>query len=161
MRQALCVRELLSATVGQAISLFNDTTTRYMIFVVHTYSISSDWQSELPRDGWKQKFIQVHSPVPGQFYFSILMSHSISCCLKFFSLRVSNCMCPFAVLAAEIVKHFCPRLVELHNYSSAHARAKKVENWDLLNRYQIQFAAFYPHFTWYTIFLSLIRPCFR
>ena len=69
-------------------------------------------------------------------------------------------MCPFAVLAAEIVKHFCPRLVELHNYSSAHARAKKVENWDLLNRYQIQFAAFCPHSTGYTIFSSLIRTCF-
>ena len=39
------------------------------------------------------------------------------------------------VLVAEIVKHFIPRLVELHNYNSYENKAKKKENWQILNRY--------------------------
>lgn len=39
-----------------------------------------------------------------------------------------------AVLCAEIVKHYFPRLVELHNYTPAAATKQKMENWYLLNR---------------------------
>lgn len=39
-----------------------------------------------------------------------------------------------AVLAAEIVKHYFPRMVELHNYTPAAATKQKMENWYLLNR---------------------------
>lgn len=38
------------------------------------------------------------------------------------------------VLVAEVVKHFHPNLVELHNYSSALAVNKKIINWHILNR---------------------------
>jgi len=38
------------------------------------------------------------------------------------------------VLVAEIVKHYFPRLVDIHNYSPAAAFKQKMENWYLLNR---------------------------
>jgi len=38
------------------------------------------------------------------------------------------------VLVAEIIKHYFPRLVDLHNYSPAAAFKQKMENWYLLNR---------------------------
>lgn len=37
------------------------------------------------------------------------------------------------VLVAEVIAHFYPRLVELHNYSSANAMTQKVYNWQTLN----------------------------
>ena len=37
------------------------------------------------------------------------------------------------VLLAEIVKHFIPRLIEIHNYSSASSMQKKMYNWSTLN----------------------------
>ncbi len=37
------------------------------------------------------------------------------------------------VLTAEVVHHFIPRLVELHNYSPANATQQKVDNWKTLN----------------------------
>lgn len=38
------------------------------------------------------------------------------------------------VLVAEIVAHFLPKMVELHNYSSASSQVQKLTNWDTLNR---------------------------
>lgn len=38
-----------------------------------------------------------------------------------------------AVLAAEVVHHFLPKLVELHNYSPANSISQKLENWRTLN----------------------------
>ncbi|KAG5456030.1 MAG: hypothetical protein BJ554DRAFT_4341 [Olpidium bornovanus] len=38
------------------------------------------------------------------------------------------------VNAAEIIKYFLPKLVDLHNYSPANATAQKVYNWRTLNR---------------------------
>ena len=37
------------------------------------------------------------------------------------------------VLTAEVIHHFVPRLVDLHNYSPANATRQKAENWRLLN----------------------------
>ena len=37
------------------------------------------------------------------------------------------------VMAAEVVHHFIPRLVELHNYSPANATQQKMANWKTLN----------------------------
>eukprot|EP00055_Hartaetosiga_balthica_P006092 m.18732 g.18732 ORF g.18732 m.18732 type:complete len:221 (+) comp5003_c0_seq1:112-774(+) len=37
------------------------------------------------------------------------------------------------VLVAEVVNHFAPRLVELHNYSPASSSKQKVDNWHTLN----------------------------
>ena len=37
------------------------------------------------------------------------------------------------VLVAEVIAHFYPKLVELHNYSSANAMTQKVYNWQTLN----------------------------
>lgn len=34
---------------------------------------------------------------------------------------------------AEILHHFFPKMVELHNYASSMSRARKVENWKTLN----------------------------
>lgn len=38
------------------------------------------------------------------------------------------------VLVAEIIHHFLPKLVEIHNYSAAHSSAQKNYNWNTLNR---------------------------
>jgi len=38
-------------------------------------------------------------------------------------------------MVAEIVKHYFPKMVELHNYPPANATTQKLENWYLLNRY--------------------------
>jgi len=38
------------------------------------------------------------------------------------------------VLVAEIVHYYLPRLVEVHNYSSAHSTSAKLYNWNTLNR---------------------------
>ncbi|KAJ7351078.1 Sperm flagellar protein 1 [Desmophyllum pertusum] len=38
------------------------------------------------------------------------------------------------VLVAEIVSHFLPKMVEIHNYSSASSISQKLTNWDTLNR---------------------------
>ncbi|QDZ25144.1 hypothetical protein HOP50_16g76910 [Chloropicon primus] len=37
------------------------------------------------------------------------------------------------VLCAEIVHHYLPKLVDLHNYSSASGISQKIYNWDTLN----------------------------
>jgi hypothetical protein len=38
------------------------------------------------------------------------------------------------VLVAEIVAHYHPKLVDLHNYSGAHGLAQKLYNWNTLNQ---------------------------
>ncbi|XP_068183906.1 sperm flagellar protein 1 [Antennarius striatus] len=38
------------------------------------------------------------------------------------------------VMAAEVVKHFFPKLVELHNYIPANSTQQKLSNWSVLNR---------------------------
>lgn len=40
----------------------------------------------------------------------------------------------FPVMAAEVVKHFFPKLVELHNYTPANSAQQKLCNWSTLNR---------------------------
>lgn len=50
------------------------------------------------------------------------------------------------VLTAEIVQHYIPKLVEIHNYSLAHSQTQKLYNWNTLNRMR------------YTIFL-FINSC--
>lgn len=39
-----------------------------------------------------------------------------------------------AVLMAEAMKHFLPRLVDIHNYVPAHSVQQKIANWSTLNR---------------------------
>ncbi|XP_052229099.1 sperm flagellar protein 1-like isoform X4 [Dreissena polymorpha] len=39
-----------------------------------------------------------------------------------------------AVLCAEVIKHYFPRMVETHNYTPAASTKQKLENWYLLNR---------------------------
>ncbi|XP_006816413.1 sperm flagellar protein 1-like [Saccoglossus kowalevskii] len=38
------------------------------------------------------------------------------------------------VMAAEIVKHFIPKIVEIHNYTPANSMQQKISNWGTLNR---------------------------
>ncbi|XP_061766264.1 sperm flagellar protein 1 isoform X2 [Nerophis ophidion] len=38
------------------------------------------------------------------------------------------------VMAAEVVKHFFPKLIDLHNYTPASSTQQKLSNWSLLNR---------------------------
>ena len=47
--------------------------------------------------------------------------------------RVALITYPSTVLVAEVVSHFYPRLVELHNYSSANSLSQKMYNWNTLN----------------------------
>lgn len=37
-------------------------------------------------------------------------------------------------MTAELVKHFFPKMVELHNYSTANSVTHKLYNWNTLNR---------------------------
>ena len=37
------------------------------------------------------------------------------------------------VMTAELIKHFIPKLVELHNYTPANSTHQKLENWKTLN----------------------------
>ncbi|PVD30449.1 hypothetical protein C0Q70_09715 [Pomacea canaliculata] len=37
-------------------------------------------------------------------------------------------------MVAEVVSHFLPKLIEIHNYSPANATPQKMQNWFLLNR---------------------------
>ena len=46
----------------------------------------------------------------------------------------SNIRMPFLVLIAEVLKHYLPQLVELHNYSNAHSIQQKSYNWNTLNQ---------------------------
>jgi hypothetical protein len=34
---------------------------------------------------------------------------------------------------AELVKHYIPNIVELHNYPAAHSTTQKLYNWNTLN----------------------------
>ena len=38
------------------------------------------------------------------------------------------------VMMAEVVKHFFPKLVDLHNYSSTSSSKQKIYNWNTLDR---------------------------
>ncbi|XP_012942284.1 sperm flagellar protein 1 [Aplysia californica] len=38
------------------------------------------------------------------------------------------------VLAAEVVKHYLPKMIDIHNYTSASSTPQKMQNWHLLNR---------------------------
>ncbi len=37
-------------------------------------------------------------------------------------------------MAAEIVKNYLPKIVDLHNYAPANAISQKIYNWNTLNR---------------------------
>ncbi|XP_072533099.1 sperm flagellar protein 1 isoform X2 [Salminus brasiliensis] len=37
-------------------------------------------------------------------------------------------------MIAEVVRHFYPKLVDLHNYTPAHSTQQKLSNWNTLNR---------------------------
>ncbi|KTG31660.1 hypothetical protein cypCar_00003625 [Cyprinus carpio] len=43
------------------------------------------------------------------------------------------------VMTAEVVKHFFPKLVELHNYTPAHSTQQKLSNWSTLNRQDLEY----------------------
>lgn len=40
------------------------------------------------------------------------------------------------VLVAEIVQHFKPQLIHMHNYTPGSGLSIKKDNWNVLNRYQ-------------------------
>ena len=46
------------------------------------------------------------------------------------------------VLVAEIVHHFLPKFVEIHNYSPAHSSTQKNYNWNTLNRKKMRICDF-------------------
>jgi len=51
------------------------------------------------------------------------------------SLHPVRCICSIAaVLLAEVVHHYFPKYVELHNYSAANSVRQKLYNWSTLNR---------------------------
>jgi len=49
------------------------------------------------------------------------------------------------VLCAEIVSHFFPKLVEIHNYSSANSNSQKMYNWNTLNQKVLKKLGFQIH----------------
>lgn len=57
--------------------------------------------------------------------------------LKFSTLSEYICnLLVTLVMTAELVKHFIPKLVELHNYTPANSTHQKLENWKTLNSKQ-------------------------
>jgi RNA recognition motif-containing protein len=52
----------------------------------------------------------------------------------YFSFIYNSCFHSILVLMAEVVKHFIPHLVEIHNYSAAHSVSQKTYNWNTLNQ---------------------------
>lgn len=42
-------------------------------------------------------------------------------------------------MAAEVVKYFFPKFVDLHNYIPANSTPQKFSNWSLLNRQENNF----------------------
>lgn len=38
-----------------------------------------------------------------------------------------------AVMMAELIHHYNPKAISLHNYPPANSHAKKIENWNTLN----------------------------
>lgn len=56
-------------------------------------------------------------------------------------------------MAAEVVKYFFPKFVDLHNYIPANSTQQKLSNWDLLNRQDIIIIIII------TIYLFIQRPC--
>lgn len=77
--------------------------------------------------------------------FALKLLHAHAFCI-FFNSNCPNCYVimhclvyifennfVFSVLVAEIVAHFLPKMVEIHNYSSASSQAQKLTNWDTLN----------------------------
>jgi hypothetical protein len=49
-------------------------------------------------------------------------------------IKSSLSSCPQGVMAAEVIAHFLPRLIETHNYQSCAGRKQKKGNWDTLNK---------------------------
>mmetsp|Transcript_60783 Transcript_60783/g.144812 ORF Transcript_60783/g.144812 Transcript_60783/m.144812 type:complete len:245 (-) Transcript_60783:102-836(-) len=49
------------------------------------------------------------------------------------------------VLFAEVVNHFFPKLVEMHNYSSANSHSQKMYNWNTLNTKVLKKLGFQVH----------------
>ena len=58
---------------------------------------------------------------------------SILSCIRS-KLLARSILTNFIVLLAEVVKHFFPHLVEIHNYSAAHSVSQKTYNWNTLNQ---------------------------
>ena len=48
------------------------------------------------------------------------------------------------MLTAELVAHYFPKLVELHNYSPAHNSVQKMYNWSTLNQKVRKFSTLLP-----------------
>lgn len=51
------------------------------------------------------------------------------------------------VLVAEIVAHYFPRAVELHNYSAASSITQKMYNWNTLNQKVTSLFPLFPYET--------------
>lgn len=37
-------------------------------------------------------------------------------------------------MVAEVVNHFIPKIIDLHNYTPANSSKQKMNNWETLNR---------------------------
>ena len=70
-----------------------------------------NWVDEIPLSRPKRNIARDFSD-GGKLIFSISL---------FFPISILNLTFSFIVLTAEVVKHFIPNLVELHNYSAAHS----------------------------------------
>lgn len=62
------------------------------------------------------------------------IARDFSDCGKYIDLFQVIFECIFLVLIAEVLKHYLPQLVELHNYSNAHSIQQKSYNWNTLNQ---------------------------
>jgi hypothetical protein len=59
--------------------------------------------------------------------------HQTGSCMGGAPTAHTNTPKPPPVLVAEVVQHYFPRMVELHNYSAANSLQQKLYNWSTLN----------------------------
>ena len=75
------------------------------------------------------------------FYISDMPAALVLSSIRVSTAFLSCCICKilllFSVLAAEVIKHFLPKSIDIHNYTSASSTPQKMQNWHLLNRWFI------------------------
>ena len=85
------------------------------------------WIDEIPLSRQKKNISRDFSD-GGMHYIKYIIIH-------LHNFIIYSLIFPFSlVMAAEIVHHFFPRIIEIHNYPAANSTTQKLDNWRLLNR---------------------------
>jgi hypothetical protein len=89
-----------------------------------------NWVDEIPLSRPKRNIARDFSD-GGKWNSTVNFINDTFESIRFWSLFILNII---VVLLAEVVKHYIPHLVEIHNYSAAHSVSQKTYNWNTLNQ---------------------------